>query len=151
MLSFLEFCSEQVDPVQLATRASRRFGTRTSFGKWDKVERGGYIPLSHDARKSGGAAVKLDRIQNKLGSGFEKAHSEKTFHISELQPTQSHVKTSDHDRLKSKIDNKSPDHIHVVTHKGVHYVADGHHAVLAARLRGERQIQAKHINLDHYK
>jgi hypothetical protein len=140
------------DPVELAQRASRRFGKKTSYGKWDKVERGGHIPLSNfDSRKSGGAAMKLDRVHDELGSHFDKAHTQKKMNISDLSATQSHVKTSDVEKLRSKVADKSPQHVHVVTHKGIHYIADGHHAVMAAKLRGEKQIQVNHIDLDKYK
>ena len=153
MLSFVEFISERTaDPVELAQRASRRFGKKTSYGKWDKVERGGHIPLSNfDSRKSGGAAMKLDRVHDELGSHFDKAHTQKKMNISDLSATQSHVKTSDVEKLRSKVADKSPQHVHVVTHKGIHYIADGHHAVMAAKLRGEKQIQVNHIDLDKYK
>lgn len=153
MLSFTSFLSERTaDPVELAQRASRLFGKKTSYGKWDKVEKGGHIPLSNfDSRKSGGAAMKLDRVHDQLGSEFDKAHTQKKMNISDLHATQSHVKTSDVDKLRSKVNNTSPQHIRVVTHKGVHYIADGHHAVMAAKLRGEKEVQVKHINLDKYK
>jgi hypothetical protein len=153
MLSFVEFISERTaDPVELAQRASRRFGKKTSYGKWDKVERGGHIPLSNfDSRKSGGAAMKLDRVHDELGSHFDKAHTQKKMNISDLSATQSHVKTSDVEKLRSKVADKSPQHVHVVTHRGIHYIADGHHAVMAAKLRGEKQIQVNHIDLDQYK
>jgi hypothetical protein len=153
MLSFVEFISERTaDPVELAQRASRRFGKKTSYGKWDKVERGGHIPLSNfDSRKSGGAAMKLDRVHDELGSHFDKAHTQKKMNISDLSATQSHVKTSDVEKLRSKVADKSPQHVHVVTHRGIHYIADGHHAVMAAKLRGEKQIQVNHIDLDKYK
>ncbi len=151
MLSFVQFISEKADPVAVAQRASRMYGKKSSYGKWDKVEKGGHIPLKFDSRKAGGAATKLDRVHDKLGKDFEAAHERKTMKISDLHATQSHVKTSDTDKLKAKIADKSPQHIHVVTHKGVHYVADGHHAVMAARLRGEKEVQVKHIDLDKHK
>lgn len=151
MLSFSDFIAEKADPAELAQRVARRYGKKSSYGKWDKVEKGGHIPLKFDGRKAGGAAMKLDRIHDKLGKDFDAAHERKTMKISDLHATQSHVKTSDPEKLKAKIADKSPQHIHVVTHKGVHYVADGHHAVMAARLRGEKEVQVKHIDLDKHK
>jgi hypothetical protein len=153
MLSFTSFLSERTaDPVELAQRASRRFGKKTSYGKWDKVEKGEHIPLSNfDSRKSGGAAMKLDRVHDQLGSDFDKAHTQKKMNIADLHATQSHVKTSDVEKLRDKVNNTSPQHVHVVTHKGVHYIADGHHAVMAAKLRGEKEVQVNHIDLDKYK
>lgn len=166
MLSFKEYLEERkVDPVELGKRASKIYGKRKSFGKWEKVEKGGHLPLSnYDARKSNSAASKLMKVQTKLGMEsrdkderekgkklYDAHHQRKTMKIKDLHATQKYVETSDTERLKSKIADKNPGHIHVVTHKGVHYVADGHHAVMAAKLRGEKSVEVNHIDLDKFK
>lgn len=165
MLTFIEFIEERkVDPVELAKRVSTRFGKKKSFGKWEKVEKGGHIPLSNfDARKSNSAGTKLWKVQKKLGFDapkkedreeaqrrFKALHTRKTMDIKDLHASQPFVRTNDVDRLKHKVSEKDPQHIHVVTHKGIHYVADGHHAVMAAKLRGDRQVTVNHIDLDKY-
>lgn len=165
MLSFVEFLEERnVDPVDLAQRASRRYGKKTSFGKWEKVEKGGHIPLSNfNSRKSDAAGYKLWKTQQKMGydskdkeeraaakEKFNSLHTRKKMDIKDLHASQPFVRTSDVDKLKHKVSEKDPDHIHVVTHKGIHYVADGHHAVMAAKLRGEKSVSVKHINLDEH-
>jgi len=166
LLSFSSFLEERkVDPEALANRASRRFGKKTSFGKWEKTEKGGHIPLSNfDARKSNAAGTRLYNVQKKLGfdhrdketrdaakEKFNSLHTKTKMKISDLKATQPFVRTNDKEKLKAKLANKEPDHIHVITHKGEHYVADGHHAVMAAHLRGEKEVPVHHINLDNVK
>jgi hypothetical protein len=166
MLSFLDFLEERmVDPEQLASRASRRFGKRTSFGKWEKVDKGGHIPLStFNSKKSESAATRLWNVQSKLGmrskekeerdlarKKYDSLHSIKKFKIADLHATQPFVRTNDSEKLKTKLSDRNPIHIHVVTHKGLHYIADGHHSVMAAKLRGETHIHVNHIDLDQIK
>lgn len=165
MFTFLEFLEERnADPVELAKRVARRYGKKKSFGKWEKVEKHNHIPLSNfDARKSNSAGDKLWKVQKKAGidspdkqtrldakEKIEKLHTTKTMPIKDLHASQPFVRTEDPEKLKNKIHEKDPDHIRVVTHKGVHYVADGHHAVMAAKLRGEKEIKVKHIDLDQH-
>ncbi len=165
MLSFIDFLNERkADPVELAQRAARRFGKKKSFGKWEKVEKGGHIPLSNfDARKSNSAGDKLWKVQKKLGMDsrdkeerakaketYDNLHSRKKMEIKDLHATQPFVRTNDVERLKSKVAESDPHHIHVVTHKGTHYIADGHHAVMAAKLRGDTHVTVNHIDLDKH-
>lgn len=165
MLSFIDFLNERkADPVELGQRVARRFGKKKSFGKWEKVEKGGHIPLSNfDARKSNSAADKLWKVQKKLGMDsrdkeerakaketYDNLHSRKKMEIKHLHATQPFVRTNDVERLKSKVAESDPHHIHVVTHKGIHYVADGHHAVMAAKLRGDTHVTVNHIDLDKH-
>lgn len=163
MLSFSAFITERMtDPEVLATRASRIFGKKTSFGKWEKVEKGGHIPLStFSSRNANAAAGALYKKQKQLNfdhkdpelrakgrAEFERLHTKKHMKIADLHATQPFVRTNDPDKLKAKLSTTNPDHIHVVTHKGTHYISDGHHAVYAAHLRGEKTVPVSHINLD---
>lgn len=165
MKTFGEFISEKVSSFDLANRLSRRYGKKSSFGKWKKVEKGGHIPLSgYDGRKVNSADLKLSNVQAKLGmysqdsktredathKFWNEHHTHKAFKISELKPTQQYVRTDDKEKLQHKLADKNPSHIHVITHKGEHYIADGNHAVMAAKLRGEQAIIAKHIDLDKH-
>jgi hypothetical protein len=164
IISFLEFINERkVDPVALAQRVASRYGKRSSYGKWEKTEKGKHIPLtSYKYRDAESASNRLYNVQNKLGmydrntydagvKKFDSMHKKETMNIKDLRATQPFVRTDDVEKLKAKVDNSSPDHIHVVTHKGQHYIADGHHAVMAAHLRGDKTVKVDHINLDNIK
>lgn len=165
MLNFYQYCQiaeRKVDPVKLAQRVSRRYGTRTSFSKWEKVPKGGHIPLSSfDEKLSGDAAEALYDFQERLGMEdrdkkvrdaaerkYQSMHRKVDVDIDRLVATQPYVLTQDVERLRSKIANVNPDHIRVVKHNGKYFVDDGHHAVVAAQLRGEKRIKVNMIDLD---
>ena len=74
----------------------------------------------------------------------------KSFKIDSLVPTQPVVRTSVERLFQDKLNEKSPQHIIVVTHDGQDFIMDGHHSVMAARIRGDDEIIAKHFNLDEY-
>lgn len=142
-----------VDPVALAQRASKIYGKKKSYGKWFKAERGGNIPLtSYDGRTANSVERKSEKVYDKLGGldAYHNAHQSKTFEINKLKSTQPFVRTNDIEKLRNKISDTQPSHITVATHKGEHYIMDGHHAVMAAKLRGEKNITARHIDLDKY-
>lgn len=152
MLSFSEYIAERiVNPEDLANRVSRIYGKRKSFGKWEKVEKGGHIPLSDfNNRRVEKVADKEWDIRKKLGDKFKQSHETKTMRISDLKPTQPFVRTNDVEKLKHKLSDTQPNHIRVVTHRGEHYIDDGHHAVMAAKLRGDKHVTVQHLNLDNY-
>lgn len=164
MLSFKFFSQineRRTNPVGLAQRAARRYGTTTSFGPWEKVPKSGHLPLtSFDETLSGDAAEALYDFQEKLGMDdrdksirlaaerkFEKLHKIVTVDIDKLYATQPYVLTQDVDKLRSKIAQMRPDHIHIIKYKGKMFISDGHHAVMAARLRGDRTVSAKMIEI----
>lgn len=162
MKLFSQYILERkTDPLKLAQRVSRRYGTATSFGPWEKVPKGGHIPLtSFDETLSGDAAEALFDFQEKLGmedpdknareaaeKKYNNMHKKKTLEIDKLIATQPYVMTSDIEKLKKKIDMKNPSHIHVVKYKGKYFVSDGHHAVVAAKLRGDTKIIANVIEI----
>lgn len=161
MKSFKTFLSERkVDPVELASRAAKIHGKRSYFGPWMQAVKHQNIPLSsYNRKESESASRRLDTYHKKIGmfnretqqSAREKmARDQKVreFPISELRATQPFNRVEDKEKLANKIADKTPTHIHVITHKGKHYVSDGHHAVMAAQLRGEKSVRAKHLNLD---
>lgn len=158
-----------LDPLTVAQRASRRFGKKRKYGKWLTAKKGEHIPLKkYRSREAETVFNTYDRVASKIvgrnnlinpDKDVQKAARDKirdrfqprTFNISDLHPTQPFVRTDDMETWKSKIGEKTPEHIRVVTHKGKHYVVDGHHSVIAARLRGEKTIDVQHLDMDEYK
>jgi hypothetical protein len=158
MQSFKSFLEERKqDPVKLGVRAGRRFGKSSQYG-FRRVEKGKHIPLQNYNEKAVDDAderlydlgmyddngAKANAAEKKYWS----LHRNDTLPIDKLLPTQPYVEVGDVERLAGKVSNTSPDHIHVVTHKGKHYVTDGHHAILAAKLRGEKTVKVKHLDMD---
>jgi hypothetical protein len=152
MKTFIQFLEERsVDPVKLAQRVAQRYGKKTSYGKWLKTEKGKHIPLStFNSKEANSVENKGEKVWNKLGGEkeYKNAQTKKTMNIGDLRATQPFARTDDVEKLKNKISNTEPDHIVVATHKGKHYILDGHHAVMAAKLRGEKTVSVKHINYD---
>ena len=66
-------------------------------------------------------------------------HERKRIPIKDLHTTQGWLKGP---RVKRQL-NTDRKPITVVNHQGTHYIKDGHHRVMAARLRGETHIDAK--------
>ena len=165
MLGFRDFLEERkVDPVALANRASRMYGKKTSYGKWDKAEKHGHIPLKYDGRAAAAASNRLYHLQKKHDffhpdkernaegkRQFKAKYKPATMKISDLHATQHFVRTNDQQKLHDKVKEKNPGHIVVVTHKGKHFIADGHHSVMAARLRGDTHVPVHHLDMDSEK
>lgn len=163
MISFKKFLSERlVDPVELAHRVARRYGKKSYYGPYLKATKHENIPLkSYDRKNVSSLENKYFNYHKKIGLLSREKHervsakktqdshtTKKSISIKDLHATQPFNRTEDSSTLKSKIDNKSPDHIHVITHKGKHYVSDGHHAVMAAHLRGDKNVTVNHLDLD---
>jgi hypothetical protein len=155
MKSFKQFLEERkVDPVKLAQRVARRYGKKTNYpgykdvpekdsDGWElKPKIGKHIPLRNykHMKRDGYGLTALDRAK-RIGEPVKG----KSFNIKDLHPTQPFVRTTDTEKLKSKI--KGGGQILIATHKGKHYIMDGHHEVMGAAMRGERTVTADHINL----
>lgn len=164
MLTFKEFLEERVvDPTELGKRVSNLYGKRQSYGKWLKAEKGKHIPLTNYNRKDVASLEnKFDRVQSNLGffnkdtqkeaqEKYKAMQTKQTLPIKDLHATQPFVRTDDEDRLKAKVDETNPSHIIVVKHKNKHYIMDGHHAVMAAKLRGDKTVEVHHVDLDSVK
>lgn len=141
-----------VDTVQLAIRVARRYGKKTRFGKWEKVIKGNYIPLTaFDPRRVESVALREMKVESMLTrSVYRSMFEKKLMSIDDLLPTQPFVRTEDHQILANKINEHNPQHIRVVTHKGMHYIDDGHHAVMAARFRKDHMVEVSYLNLDQF-
>lgn len=152
-----------VDPGDLADRAARMYGSKkTNYGPWMKAEKGKHIPLTaYNGRKANAAAVRYDSYISSLGMRDRdpairaQAKQQLTanqqieqFNIADLLPTQQFNRYEDPAITRQKVANTTPEHIHIITYKGEHFINDGHHAVMAAKLRGEKTVNAKHTNLD---
>lgn len=142
MKTFKEFITEKAAPEDVAARAAAIFGNRTYKGSGLKADKGTYVPLKNKGHPSsiGAAVTKFEKHPN---APVDK----KKFPIKDLTATQPFVKVNDKDKLRSKIQGGT-DGVHVITHKGKHYIADGHHQVMGARLRGEKEIEVNHTDLD---
>lgn len=175
MISFKNFLLERiVDPEQLAVRTAKIYGKRTNYGPWLKAEKHEHIPLSNYNRVAVNKVEnKLYKYQKKLGmfvdsdlnaseeekktaparaneaiANYKKKFSDKTMKISDLHATQPFIRTGDMEQLKNKISNKTSSDIMVIKHNDKHYIMDGHHTVMAAKFRGEKDVNVKYLDLD---
>ena len=152
-----------VDPVDLATRTGKRYGKEKDYGySQSDTNPGEYIPLKNynddwvDAMEEVFNEIyktldfynlsrdKQIQIRQKLDN---EAKSVKSVPINKLYATQPFVRIKDKETLKNKV--ATTKQITVIDFADRLFIRDGHHAVLAARLRGEKTIQAKVINLDY--
>ena len=151
---------EAISPLELGKRVARIYGTKEDHGPgWEPAIVGKHIPLSNfDEDQSNGVLDRLSEVQDRLGDGnyenglkkYKSLQQMKSFKIDSLVPTQPVVRTSVETLFQKKLNEKSPQHIIVVTHDGQDFIMDGHHSVMAARIRGDDEIIAKHFNLDEY-
>ena len=153
-----------VDPVDLATRTGKRYGTQQKDYGYDSSDtiKSKYIPLkSYDDDTADEIDKELYDVYLEFGwkdsSPTERvairkkvdaeASSMQAVTINKLKATQPFVRIEDPEVLKNKINTTKV--ITVIKFVNELYIRDGHHAVLAARLRGEKTIQAKVIDLDY--
>jgi hypothetical protein len=158
MLSFKQFNEERkVDPEKLAVRIAKKYGKKERYGKWLTAEKGKHVPLkSYRSKEAESVFNKFDRVARKHPD-YGKKHgavdhlfSHKKMEIKHFSPTQPFVRTDNPETLKKKIHGSSEGKVAIATHKGKHYILDGHHRVFAAALRGEKHIVVDHINLDEH-
>lgn len=142
MLSFKKFLQERSN-TDVALRAAKIHGSKKFNSSGLSADKGSYIPLKKKGHPSSIASAvgKYEKVAHKVKD------KQTEFHIKDLHATQPFVKVSDHEKLKSKIESGFKN-AHVITHKGKHYVADGHHEILGARLRGQRTVKVRHTDLD---
>jgi hypothetical protein len=150
-----------VDPVNLAQRVGKRYGTDKDYGYYQSdTQPGKYIPLKNynddlvdnmeEARhqlfkKMGYEYSKNNRkeINQKIESEFGNTQK---ININQLVATQPFVRIEDIDILKQKV--ISTKQIYVAKYLNNYFILDGHHATLAASLRGEKTITAKIVDFD---
>jgi len=153
----------KINPINLANRVGKRYGTEKDYGYYssDTVP-GDYIPLKsynddwvnemelvfNDVYKSFDFynLSAADRVKVRLKLDNE-AKSIKSLPINKLSATQPFVRIEDREILKKKVSSSKD--IVVIKFADHFFIRDGHHAVLAARLRGEKQIKAEVIDLDY--
>lgn len=131
MIKFKQFLEEsKVDPEKFADRLARKHGSN------------GRIPV-----KTTDFDKHEDEIEHAASTKTPKV-SRKRMRIKDLKPTNLEMRVDNKEKLRSKIKDTKPSHIKVITHGGKHYVDDGHHAIMAARLRGEKYVDVQHHDYD---
>ena len=85
-------------------------------------------------------------IDDSKGKGFKyisdrfESAPVKRIHLNKLVPSQ-RTTLFDKKGAKTKLRDKEP--IHVLKHNGTHFIMNGHHRVIAHKLKGEKKIAAK--------
>ena len=156
-----------VDPAKLAQRVAGRYGHRTRYGNWESPIKGQHIPMkSFNSRNSD--AVYQAYMKFRVGlrqyidpnlSPIEQEHEIDRLFTASFQPvrisirgllaTQPFVRIDDPELLQNKLGEMMPENIRIATYRGKNYIVDGHHAVAAAAIRGDKEIMARYINLDN--
>lgn len=142
MLTFKDFLAERAAPEDIAQRFVQKHSTKAHRDKWSPAKKHEYIKLKYDHHTVARISKKLERVPHK---GVDNVK----FKIKDLHATQPIVYHHG-EKVHQKLAEKNPKHISVITHDGKHYINDGHHAVMAARLRGDTHITATHHNLDEH-
>jgi hypothetical protein len=164
-MRFSEFAplhERKVDPHALQQRVARRYGKKSKeIGNWDPVIKGKYIPLKgYNANRYDAFYQHLYKLRNALGlddknpevrdaakQKFDALYTHTSFPINELLPTQPFNRYEDDAISQEKLRDTSPKVI-VVKFRNRFLISDGHHAVMAAKMRGEKTINAKFLDLD---
>lgn len=139
MKTFNQFICERVRTKKEATKLGLYLSKRHG---------GGIIRNKNHDEKTGdylyGKAYKDSRdAGTNLHAKFHNSETHK-LPIKSIKVTQSETafnKTGS----KRKFNDKEP--IKVIHHKGVHYVVDGHHRIMAHKLLGKKHIDAKVIHV----
>jgi hypothetical protein len=152
----------RADPVNLAKRTAKIYGKEKDYG-YDKSETipGKYVPLKgfdDDLVDEMEAAVHevvkslhtdpADRYRSAARKKLMSNSVPQTVNIRDLTPTQPFVRIEDEDTLRDKV--KTNKRIPIVKYKNRLFVRDGHHAVFAAKLRGETTMEADVLDLDKF-
>lgn len=158
MISFVKFLEERnVNLPRFAVRAFKRLrgtlrpdaetGEKTyqvpipsykdeHFDKYDSAENQVYNKFSKTSKSREPLDV-TDHVYNKVAQHAVR----QPVHIKDLLPTQEYVSFRNGKELKDKLGDTSRA-ISVAKINGKHYIRDGHHAVAAALLRGDKTINA---------
>lgn len=151
----------KADPVALATRTAKIYGKDKDYGYDDSgTTPGEYIPLkSYDDDLVDELEETVHQLFKRIGQSFAitdrkdirlKAEAiaakVETIAIDRLIATQPFVRIEDRETLAQKVSSNK--NIAVTKHKNQFFIRDGHHAVLAASLRGERFITANVTDVD---
>lgn len=166
-MRYLEFAplhERKVDPYALQQRVAKRYGKRSkSIGFWEPVTKSEYIPLSgynasstnsflNAVRKVFGAMGQYDRdpaIKDAATKKINSLYSHEELPIDSLIPTQPVTRHSDPEISKQKIANTEPENVVVIRFKNRNFISDGHHSIMAAKMRGDKNITAKFLDLDN--
>lgn len=156
-----DILERNVDPVALAKRVAKKYGTKKDYGYVNSdTNPGEYIPLkSYDDDLVDELEDALNKLYKLVGwkpgtknlpeirkSLSQKFGIIKDIQINKLTATQPFVRISDEETLKQKVDSNKT--ISVSKYQNRFFIMDGHHAVLSASLRGEKLINAKITDID---
>lgn len=164
MLTFKNFLDEirKVDPAKLADRVFSRFG---SIGvDPEEGEHVFEVPISNYKDENSeifddadskvhdkilkNSPIKGDRESFRYVAGeLDKIKTRKKLNISDLVPIQPFVSVRNKNELEDKL-NDTGRVISVAKINGKHYIKDGHHAVAAAMLNGNKDIDADVVDYD---
>jgi hypothetical protein len=164
MLTFKNFLDEirKVDPAKLADRVFSRFG---SIGvDPEEGEHVFEVPISNYKDENSEIFDDADsKVHNKISKNssskdgienvryvtgeLDKRKERKTLKISDLVPIQPSVSVRNKNELEDKL-NDTGRVISVAKINGKHYIKDGHHAVAAAMLNGNKDIDADVVDYD---
>lgn len=165
-MRFLEFAplhERKVDPLALQQRVAKRYGKKSkAIGFWEPVVKGQYIPLTNynassansflnAVRKVFGAMGAYDRdraISDAALKKIDALYSYEELPIATLIPTQPFTRHSDPEISKQKISGTDPKKVVIIKFKNRNFINDGHHAVMAAKMRGDKTVTAKFLDLD---
>lgn len=140
----------KIDPVKLAVRVANKFGKRDRYGNWESPIKRQHIPLkSFKSKKADKVYDVYTKVRMSDPDHFSDKFTRKQFSIKDLIAIQPFVRINDLEQLKAKINDKDPEYIRIATYKNENYIMDGHHAVVAAWLRGDETITANSIDLDY--
>lgn len=164
-MKIVDIIERLVDPALLAQRVASRYGNRTKYGHWEAPIKGQNIPMrSFNSRQADAvykayynARHRLSRqVDQKLprhdqdiaiSELFGRLFRPERMAISSLVATQPFVRIDNPEMLQQKLGNLSK--ISIATYRGKNYIMDGHHSIVAATLRGDRDIDVNRIDLDN--
>lgn len=149
MISFKRYLEEvrKVDPVKLSKRVYHRYGQDIG----GRTEHDGKVipfDLDPDDQYAPGHVAHHRFIQHSEDNpAWKKDLVSTKLPTRSLKPSQGYVHVGDEKQLRKKIydDDEPPT---VVKHEGEHYVINGHHRVWGKKLRGEKHITVKVLDLD---
>lgn len=160
MKRFIKYITEAPkDLVQFAQRYARRPSIRDAKidSELYKRPRQLNIPIpGYDEKHAMDAEHALSRFEDRIigqeefSSGMQRVkgmYTGVTLPIKALKPIQPTVEVEDPKILKAKIEDRTPENVRVFRYRGDNFVQDGHHSILGAILRGDKEVHAQFLDI----